>query len=141
MLSISSCGGETFSKPPELTVTCGDESITVNSGNYSWTAKKGSGSAIACGIHPLESRLGLTPFEVSDGTVTLSFEAEPDSISARCWGDVNMDNTSAESEDTALSGNNLTLKSGGYIYEVTAKWESEKSYGGTASYAFYIVLQ
>ena len=32
----------------------------------------------------------------------------------------------------------LTLKLGGYIYEVTAEWNTENGYGGTASYFIYL---
>ena len=32
------------------------------------------------------------------------------------------------------------LKAGAYIYEITAVWNAENGYGGTASYFFYIKM-
>ena len=32
----------------------------------------------------------------------------------------------------------ITLKPGGYIYEVGARWDTASGYGGAAYYAFYI---
>ena len=51
------------------------------------------------------------------------------------WGD-----PAAASEAAAISGNILTLKPGGYIYEIVAEWNPENGYGGTASYFIYIKL-
>ena len=59
-------------------------------------------------------------------------------IRDRCWSDEHWGEPAANSEDVTIVGNVLTLKLGGYIYEVTAEWNTENGYGGTASYFIYL---
>ena len=77
--------------------------------------------------------------ETGEETAALRFQAEPDSIvDVRCWSDAHWSDPDAEAEPCALDGNTLQLKPGGYIYEVTARWDDSQGSGGTACYAFYI---
>jgi hypothetical protein len=39
-----------------------------------------------------------------------------------------------------MTGNVLTLKPGGYIYEIIADWNTQNGYGGTASYFIYLKM-
>ena len=56
----------------------------------------------------------------------------------QCWSDEHWGEPATNSEDVTIVGNVLTLKLGGYIYEVTAEWNTENGYGGTASYFIYL---
>ena len=79
------------------------------------------------------------PFETTETTATLRFTEDPDTIlSVQCWSDEHWGEPATNSEDVTIVGNVLTLKLGGYIYEVTAEWNTENGYGGTASYFIYL---
>lgn len=64
------------------------------------------------------------------------FAEEPDAIlSVRCWSDEHWSDLTADSENVTVNGNEIKLKTGGYIYEVIAEWNTEKSgYGGIAHF-------
>ena len=97
-------------------------------------------STIADSPHPLECKDLLSPpFETTETTATLRFTEDPDTIlSVQCWSDEHWGEPATNSEDVTIVGNVLTLKLGGYIYEVTAEWNTENGYGGTASYFIYL---
>ena len=79
------------------------------------------------------------PFETTETTATLRFTEDPDTIlSVQCWSDEHWGEPATNSEDVTIVGNVLTLKLGGYIYEVTAEWNTENGYGGTASHFIYL---
>lgn len=134
-------------KPPVLDVIS-DENGTLTCmgtllGAYSWQEKGIDGNSIntdADSAHPLDCKDLLSPpFETSEETAMLRFAEEPDTIlSVRCWGDEHWEEPDAGSENVAIAGNVITLKSGGYIYEIVAKWNADNGYGGTASYSIYI---
>lgn len=97
-------------------------------------------STIADSPHPLECKDLLSPpFETTETTATLRFTEDPDTIlSVQCWSDEHWGEPATNSEEVTIVGNVLTLKLGGYIYEVTAEWNTENGYGGTASYFIYL---
>lgn len=112
-------------------------------GTYSWQKTNIDGTAestIADSPHPLECKDLLSPpFETTETTATLRFTEDPDTIlSVQCWSDEHWGEPATNSEDVTIVGNVLTLKLGGYIYEVTAEWNTENGYGGTASYFIYL---
>lgn len=133
-----------LSEPPRLVITSGDNTVECSYGTASWSysinSKEQEGFE-SCGIHPLDGQEYLTPFTTSQSTATLAFAVEPDEISVQCWSDANWGNTSAESESVSLHSNQLDLRSGGYIYEIRATWNSHEQYGGSAYYTAYIVTQ
>lgn len=130
-------------KPPALDViidnTCSDTLL----GTYSWQCKNNDGTFTnmeADSAHPLDCADLLLKFETTETNAFLSFGEEPDTIlSVRCWSDEHWSDPAADSEDVSVNGNEIELKAGGYIYEVTAEWNTEKSgYGGIAHYSFYV---
>lgn len=130
-------------EPPALSVVSDETALDAVSGTYSWQKTNVDGTAestIADSSHPLECRDLLSPpFETTEATAVLRFTEEPDTIlSVRCWSDEHWGEPAANSEDVTIVGNVLTLKPGGYIYEVTAEWDAENGYGGTASYFIYL---
>lgn len=138
ILTLTGCGGETLTSPPALTVECGNASIEAWLGTYSWTYRASFGSfrgVESDSAHPLDCKDSLPVLEAESSTVVLRFAETPDSISVRCWSDDHWSDPSAESEEIAANGNGIELRSGGYIYEVYAKWSSQ----GSAHYAFYAV--
>ncbi|MCM1027318.1 MAG: hypothetical protein NC432_12860 [Roseburia sp.] len=130
-------------KPPALDVTSDNTCIDTLLGSYSWQCKNNDGtftSMEAGSAHPLDCADLLLPFETTETNASLRFTEEPDTIlSARCWSDEHWSDLAADSEAVSVTGNEIELKAGGYIYEVTAEWNTEKSgYGGIAHYCFYI---
>ncbi len=90
------------------------------------------------GVLDCENR--LFKFETSEATATLNFAVKPSSIlNIQCWNDNHWNNHDASSENITFDRYEIELKPGGYIYEVVAEWDTEKSgYGGIAHYYFYI---
>lgn len=137
------------SEPPSLRVKCAGGAADLRSGSYEWRVEGGDGltrSTAACGAHPLDfqEEPALT---TSDHRVTLGFGVSPDSVTAVCWPDSALKDSSAPAEsaqvyryrkagDTSQNETpwTITLNPGGWIYEITAQWEQ-----GSAHYAIYIV--
>lgn len=136
---LSAEQGTALDQPPELMVSDGQQEMRAMSGPYTW-GKEGM-QAIACGMHPLDASLRAdTPkLETETGMVTLTFSPMPDSITACCWSEDNWGNIFAPSEAVTVEDGILTLKSGGYIYQVTAGWSSQEDYGGSGEYTFWAV--
>lgn len=129
--------------PPKLDVISGNVCNDTLLGTYSWQCKNNDGTFTnteADSAHPLECGDLLTPFETTETNAFLRFGEEPDAIlSVRCWSDEHWSDPSADSENVSVNGNKIEIKTGGYIYEVIAEWNTEKSgYGGIAHYYFYI---
>lgn len=151
-------GGEAvviLQQPPVMTVfgTLDETAHNTLQGGYAWQCKNADGTIAdteAEGAHPLACKTQLSPaLEMTyDRTLNLIFPqgAAPDEIvRVRCWSDANWGKTAAKSETVRIiqggaaeGGYAIALKPGGYIYEVTARWDTADGYGGTASYAFYV---
>ena len=133
-------------QPPALTVVSDETSVAALLGTYSWQQKNTDGTlthVLADSPHPLDCRDLLSPpLETAEATATLRFTQNPDKIvSIRCWSDSYWSMPSADGENMIFSGNTIELKSGGYIYEVVAQWDTDSGYGGTAHYSFYITVE
>lgn len=143
-----------LAQPPAMAVigTFDRMNHTTLQGGYSWQSKNAGGTVTdteADSAHPLACKAQLTPaLEMeNDRTLNLIFPqgAAPDEIvRVRCWSDADWGKTTAKSETVRVSGSAsgggyaIEVKPGGYIYEVTARWDNAGGYGGTASYAFYV---
>lgn len=128
-------------EPPALTVVSDQTACGALLGAYSWQKNNGDGTVTATeadSAHPLDCKDLLPLLETTEGTATLRFSWEPDAVSVRCWSDEHWADANAESEDVDVSGNVVTLKPGAYIYEITARWNTNNEYGGTASYSAYL---
>ena len=129
-------------KPPVLTVVSGQAETDAMLGSYSWQLENADGTTtniIADGAHPLDRQDLLSPLETTEATAALRFSEEPDSIvDIRCWSDEHWSEPSADSEAVSVNGSTMELRSGGYIYEVAAQWDTKDGYGGTAYYSVYI---
>ena len=129
-------------EPPALTVVSDETALSAQLGSYSWQRKLSDGtseSVIADSAHPLDCRDLLSPLETPEHTAVLRFSEKPDSIvSVRCWSDAHWEEPFADSDPVERNGDTITLKPGGYIYEVSAQWDTADGYGGTADYSFYI---
>ncbi len=131
-------------EPPVLSMQSGGTCFGTLPGSYAWQRKNPDGTYTETesdSPHPLECRDLLLPFETAEPTASFEFALEPDAIlSVRCWNDTHWSDPAAKSGEVCYTGDGLTLKPGGYIYEVTANWSTENNYGGgTASYYFYII--
>ena len=133
---------EVLEEPPALTVTIGKTTIPALQFTYSWRIINADGTITAIEAdcaHPLDCEDSFRLFETTETTATLNFTEEPDTIlTVQCWSDAHWSDPYADSEVVDINGNTIELKSGGYIYEIIAQWDTERGYGGTAHYAFYI---
>lgn len=130
-------------EPPMLDVISGEACNSTLKGTYSWQRQNDDGTSTdteADSPHPLDCKDLLIPFETTETTALLRFTQEPDEIlNVCCWSDEHWQNPAAESEDVSLKGNTIELKTGGYIYQITARWDrGESGCGGIASYSFYV---
>lgn len=128
-------------EPPSLTIVSDQTACGALRGTYSWQKRNIDGTAAmteADSPHPLDCKDLLPLLETTEGTATLRFSWEPGAVSVRCWSDEHWENTTAESEDVDVDENVMTLKPGAYIYEITAEWNTNNDYGGTASYSAYL---
>lgn len=130
------------SRPPVLRVVCTEGCVDGKSGNYEWSRDLGGGetaTAVACGLHPLDSQRDAPTLTTGDGTALLGFPECPDRVQAVCWPDSEWGNTAAASRGAGTAQNGqgyaLTLEDGGWIYEIAAGWEGR----GEARYVFYII--
>ena len=125
---------------PALAVISDNISIGALLGSYSWQKINGDGTATlfnADNAHPLDCRDLFLKFETTEQVAALNFTERPDRISVQCWSDEYWGITDANSESVDIDGNEITLKLGGYIYEIKAEWDADNGYGGTAYYSFY----
>ena len=141
----SGTAGIILEEPPALSVISGGTSVSAFLGTYSWQKKDADGNSVsinAGSAHPLHCEELLSPpYETPDATAALRFAEEPDAVvSVKCWSDEYWGEPAACSEEAAFDGGALALKAGAYIYEITAVWNAENGYGGTASYFFYIKM-
>ncbi len=135
---------ETLAEPPVLKVVYdGGNCITADPASYCWTYidSKGEVNGIcADALHPLQSRNFMKEILPSSSQVELSFEKEPDSLTVCCWSDSCWGKTDSHSEDVKVINGAISLKKGGYIYQVTGIWNDELLKDADASYSFYAVL-
>lgn len=135
---------ETLAEPPVLKVVYdGENCITADPASYCWTYidSKGEVNGIcADALHPLESKGYMKEFKAKSDKVKISFSVEPDSIEVRCWPDSCWGKTDASSEKADVDDGAISLKKGGYIYQVTGIWNDETHKDADASYSFYAVL-
>jgi hypothetical protein len=141
----SGTAGIILEEPPALSVISGGTSVSAFLGTYSWQKKDADGNSVsinAGSAHPLHCEELLSPpYETPEATAVLRFAEEPDAVvSVKCWSDEYWGEPAACSEEAAFDGGALALKAGAYIYEITAVWNAENGYGGTASYFFYIKM-
>ena len=132
-------------EPPALGLVSDNTYVSALLGAYSWQKKDVDGNSISTttdSAHPLDCEELLSPpYETPEATATLSFTEEPDTIlSVKCWSDEYWGKPTTNSEDVTMTGNVLTLKPGGYIYEIIADWNTQNGYGGTASYFIYLKM-
>lgn len=130
-------------KPPALDVIINNTYNSTLLGTYSWQCKNNDGTFTnmeADSAHPLECADLLDQIETTETNAFFHFGEEPNTIlSVCCWSDEHWSDTAADSESVSVNGNEIELKAGGYIYEVIAEWNTERSgYGGIAHYSFYV---
>lgn len=141
----SGTAGIILEEPPALSVISGGTSVSAFLGTYSWQKKDADGNSVsinAGSAHSLHCEELLSPpYETPEATAVLRFAEEPDAVvSVKCWSDEYWGAPAACSEEAAFDRGALALKAGAYIYEITAVWNAENGYGGTASYFFYIKM-
>ncbi len=139
---LGACGvGETsVPKPPALVVVAGEERHQALLGTYTWRRLSLGGMEEVCADspHPLDCQDLLPLLDARQAAVRLQFAQAPDELlSARCWSDRQWGNPLADSQTVTVTGDTLSLRPGGWIYEVTARWGGGWGPGGEGCYAFY----
>ena len=128
--------------PPWLGVVSGGTTMGAVTGTCSWACPQADGTVRAVEAdspHPLDCRDLLYPLDTAQDTAELNFGHDPDAIlSLRRWSDACWGQTGASPEEVPLDGLTFSLSPGGWVYEVTARWDDRGWGGGTASYCFYI---
>lgn len=149
---------------PTLTVHCGENSAEALTGTQEWWYDNGDGtqtSFIADSLHPLQCKEYMTPLTILPSpqssqptTARLEFSVVPDKIiAARRWSvdsfygpgepvddghyEVLVYILEPEGGTEDVRQFFLDLVYGGYVFEVTAVWESYERFGGEVSYSFY----
>ena len=142
-----------LSKPPVLTVICGEESVEALTGSFEWATPQKDGTialVIADALHPLETKDLLTPLTVYPTTVSsidprtvyLIFDGPlPDQLEVYRWVDgpddpytVLLDSKKVDMGNH-VDGFAIQIEEAYSIYEVCAQWGSEHE-GGEVSYVF-----
>ena len=123
-------------------IVASDGTVTASQGTYSWQYRLSDDLMQAIesdSAHPLQFK-SLQTLSTGDAAVTLEFDVPPDSIAVReCWSDEYLGSDyDTPSETFTLNGDEVTLKPGGYIYTVTARWDRE-TYNGSCIYVFHVV--
>lgn len=132
-------------KPPLLKVLYDDGNyIFADSANYCWTYIDSDGETegiCSDSLHPLQSRKFMKKISPSSAKVAFSFENEPDSLTVCCWPENCWDKPDSKSEKIEVVNGEISLKKGGYIYQVTGIWNDGTLENANASYSFYAVLK
>lgn len=133
---------EVFREPPKLEIVYDGGQFEAFRGGYTWSHPTGDGTwATICAdaLHPLQMKQHLELISCGSDQIQLLFADAPDHVALRCWSDDRWGKTHAPSETVQMQNGTVQLRSGGWIYEVTATWNNDGgSYYGTATYVFYM---
>lgn len=161
--TVESDALEALKNVPTLTVHCGENSTEALTGTQEWWYDNGDGtqsSFIADSLHPLQCKDYMTPLTILPSTQSaqpttarLEFSTVPDKVSARRWSvdafcsegepvddgyyEVLVYTLEPEGGTDDVRQFYMELPYGGYVYELTAVWESYEHFGGEVSYSFY----
>ena len=145
LLPLGACQGEdpaegALPQPPGLTVTCGEESVSVAQGSFQWEYPQEDGTTVAVvsdAVHPLD-REGDLPELAGGSQAALSWDGPaPETVVLRCWPEDAWGDTDREAVEVPVDGDSFPLLAGLHIYAVSAQWpEGQASGSGNASYAF-----
>ncbi len=133
-----------LTKPPAMTVTCGDKTATAKLGTYTWTYETEGKTATthADSSGPLAILTQEDRLDFIEGKVSLKFETAPDRMESFCWYDTDLGKNVGGNDITDYWNSNYQMDSapGGYIVEIRAYWDRD-GYEGEARYCFYINKQ
>ena len=131
------------SEPPEMQVFNGSCSLLSYMTGYDWYCDRDWDNRVDISspfINPLSAELqGKIPWgTTNESTLQLKCEKDIDSIHVRCWPESSLGNPDAYDayETVTVINSDFTLKTGRYIYEVTAKWNNAYWGAGTVTYVF-----
>ena len=133
-----------FEYPPELKITSGGKTVDAHQGTSTWS--DGSSFTHSDSSHPLMWGNIMEKLVTDTNEAELVFPIEAQNVKVVCYSDKFMglypdavsDDYSYDpiTEEVEINGNKINLKSGAFVYEVTASF-SGSSWGGTVSYGFY----
>lgn len=124
---------------PTLEVTAGEAQVTAKEGTHSWMTKD---RAVASDYPPPSAFKEYIPvLKTSDMAAVFTFDNSPDEVFVKCWSDNYIDEFDPPTETLFCDGSKLELKSGGYIYEVLAKWGKNDIPNGDVLYYFYAIVE
>jgi len=134
------------SEPPNLHVMAGNVSTQALSGTCTWAWEKAFGQwegMCRDSMPALSCKELLEGMYAEEEQAILAFGTVPDRVTVQCWPDTQWDNPDAEPIQIPVNGQTITLRDGGYIYEVVAQWNEtdDRGFYGTAYYCFYGILK
>ena len=147
-------------EPSQMYIFAGGEKVMAMRGSYSWRVDGADGKSqytVADGIYPLDAKkympcITLAPAVSSNDVYTaeLIFDVSPKKVTAQCWPTDAFEDRRIDAESVTVDtieidyadGRNscdyiLHLKNENYIYHITAEWERDGYYAGSAEYCFY----
>lgn len=130
-------------EPPYLHVTYGDDALDAHGWNWTWTVQNIDGTTQTlepeyATAYPLDwVDIMDTLVKSDEKTLTLSFEVEPDAITA--YADV-LSGGSDGGPVTVENGTDLPLldDTDGIVYTIHAEWTGTNGYQGDSYYAFCV---
>lgn len=129
-------------KPPALDIVSGNTVMAAEIGEYSWQRREMDGSETSLqgeGKAPLEYRAQLAPMDTQEGTAFLRFAQEPEEVVCVQYWDGELGAlSSVPTGQLTARGLEIPLLPGRVLYQVQARWEGEKGFGGRASYWFSV---
>ena len=161
--TVESNAPEALKIVPTLTVHCGENSTEALTGAQEWWYDNGDGSKtsfiadslpiLACKEYMTPLTILPSPYSAHLPQARLEFSVIPDSITARRWSvdsfygpgepvddgyyEVLIYTLEPEGGTDDVRKFYMEMPYGGYVYEVTAVWESYEQFGGEVSYGFY----
>ena len=130
---------------PDLTVVCGNESITALRGEYDWKYEEEQIQEYA--DLALNRREETPCLKVSSDNreVSLQFYIEPLEVFVYCWDTDSWGGEYADYVEIKVDGTTFTLLETDCVYEIMARWQGDDEEGGTLSgivyYSFYTDMQ
>ena len=140
-----------WTQPPGLTLVWESGALAAAPGGYHWRYENGDGTQTdieADSLHPLDEAFEKPMISAAEqppaDTYQLSFADEvlPDQVTIRAWNVSDLNEFAlwdTPQQDVPVEDLHFTpLTDGCYVYEVTASWDGDLGFGGTATYAFQI---
>ncbi len=121
-----------LSQPPQLSITSGHSSLTLEAAGYTWNTLQPDGTTNTICVDvpaPTDDPSSHPVLDAQTEAADLFWTVMPQAVTARCW---HREDLSSEIP-WEIRGATLPFRRGLHLYEVTAQWEAS-----TATYVFSV---